>query len=105
MIKELTTTDFDTEINADIPVVVEFYTPTCVHCKKLAKVLEDVSEELEGQALIAKVNAAEESILQSRYDVVHVPTLLFIKKGEVKNRLEGEVHPLVLKEEIKKLKN
>ena len=105
MIKELTTTDFDTEINADIPVVVEFYTPTCVHCKKLAKVLEEVSQELEGQALIVKVNAAEESILQSRYDVVHVPTLLFIKNGEVKNRLEGEVHPLVLKEEIKKLKN
>lgn len=104
MIQELTLHDFDIEIKKALPVVVEFYTPACGHCKKLAKTLETLSEELESKAFFAKVNAAEETALQERFDVVHVPTLLFIKNGEVKNRLEGEVHPLILQEEIKKIK-
>lgn len=104
MIKELNAADFDKEINSEKPVVVEFYTPTCTHCKKLTKVLDEAAEELGEDVVITKVNAAEETLLQSRFDVVHVPTLLFIKNGEIKNKLEGEVHPLVLREEIKKLK-
>ena len=75
MIQELNVNNFDQEINKDKPVVVEFYTTACSHCKKLA----------------------------GAFDISAVPTLLFIKNGEIKNRLVGEVHPLIIQEEIKKL--
>lgn len=50
-----------------------------------------------------KCNIDQESLLQSRFDISAVPTLLFIKNGEIKNKLVGEVHPLIIQEEIKKL--
>ena len=51
----------------------------------------------------SECNIDQEALLQSRFDISAVPTLLFIKNGEIKNRLVGEVHPLIIQEEIKKL--
>ena len=45
MIQELNVNNFDQEINKDKPVVVEFYTTACSHCKKLAGALNKLSEE------------------------------------------------------------
>ena len=103
MIKELTLHDFETETKQELPVVVEFYTPACAHCKKLAGALEKLSDELQGKAVFAKVNIAEETALQAQYDISSVPTLLFLKNGQEKNKLIGEVHPLIIQEEIRKL--
>lgn len=104
MITELQATTYDQETTRDIPVVVEFYTTNCSHCKKLAGALERLSQESEGDTYFAKVNIDEEPFLQSRFDITAVPTLLFIKGGEVRNRLQGEVHPLIIQEEIKKIR-
>lgn len=102
MITEIIFNNFDTEINREEPVVLEFYTSTCAHCKKLAGILDKLSNETAG-TFFGKCNVENEPGIQQRYDVSAVPTLLFIKKGEVKNRLVGEVHPLIIQEEIKKL--
>ncbi|MCI7526435.1 thioredoxin family protein [Oliverpabstia sp.] len=85
------------------PVVVEFYTTACSHCKKLAGALNKLSEEKGDDVFFGKCNIDQEALLQSRFDISAVPTLLFIKNGEIKNRLVGEVHPLIIQEEIKKL--
>lgn len=104
MIQELTIHNFDVEIQKDRPVVVELYTTNCNHCKKLSGILDKLSQEAEDTAYFAKCNVDTETVIQQRFDVTAVPTLLFIKDGEVKNRLTGEVHPLVIQEEIKKLR-
>lgn len=105
MIAELQAATFDQEITRDVPVVVEFYTTNCSHCKKLAGALSKLADESGDGAYFAKVNIDNEAFLQSRFDIQAVPTLLFIKGGEVKNRLQGEVHPLIIQEEIKKLRD
>lgn len=102
MITELTFNNFDTEINREEPVVLEFYTSTCTHCKKLAKILDKLSDEITG-TFFAKYNIENETTISGRYDISAVPALFFIKNGEVKNKLVGEVHPLIIQEEIKKL--
>ena len=102
MIQELNVNNFDQEINKDKPVVVEFYTTACSHCKKLAGALNKLSEEKGDDVFFGKCNIDQEALLQSRFDISAVPTLLFIKNGEIKNRLVGEVHPLIIQEEIKK---
>lgn len=102
MISEITLNNFDTEINRAESVVLEFYTSTCAHCKKLAGILDKLSNETSG-TFFGKCNVENEPQLQQRYDVSAVPTLLFIKNGEVKNQLVGEAHPLIIQEEIKKL--
>ena len=93
MIQELNVNNFDQEINKDKPVVVE----------KLAGALNKLSEEKGDDVFFGKCNIDQEALLQSRFDISAVPTLLFIKNGEIKNRLVGEVHPLIIQEEIKKL--
>lgn len=103
MIQELNVNNFDEEIKKDKPVVVEFYTTTCSHCKKLAGALDKLAKEKEEEVFIGKCNIEQEALLQSRFDITVVPTLLFIKNGEIKNRLVGEIHPLIIREEIKKL--
>ena len=103
MIEELDVNNFDEAINKDKPVVVEFYTPTCSHCKKLAGALDKLAKEKEGEVFFGKCNIEEEELLQGRFDITVVPTLLFIKNGEIKNKLVGEIHPLIIQEEIKKL--
>lgn len=103
MIQELTTIDFDNTVSENQAVVVEFYTPTCAHCKKLVGAIEKLSEEIGDKAVFGKVNIEAESFLQSRFDITVVPTLIFFKKGDEVNKLVGEVHPLIIAEEIKKL--
>ena len=106
MIQELTIHNFDVEIRKDRPVVVELYTTNCNHCKKLSGILDKLSQEAEDAhaKIWNEFNVDTETVIQQRFDVTAVPTLLFIKDGEVKNRLIGEVHPLVIQEEIKKLR-
>ena len=103
MIQELNVNNFDQEINKDKPVVVEFYTTACSHCKKLEGALNKQKKEKGDDVFFGKCNIDQEALLQSRFDISAVPTLLFIKNGEIKNRLVGEVHPLIIQEEIKKL--
>jgi len=103
MIQELKTLEFDQVIADNQAVVVEFYTPNCAHCKKLVGAIEKLSEEIGDKAVFGKVNIEAESFLQDRFDISAVPTLIFFKKGDEVNKLVGEIHPLIIAEEVKKL--
>ena len=69
MIQELNVNNFDQEINKDKPVVVEFYTTACSHCKKLAGALNKLSEEKGDDVFFGKCNIDQEALLQSRFDI------------------------------------
>lgn len=104
MITELTQKNVEQVLSeSGIPLVVEFYSPTCVHCKRTEAGLAELSEELEGKAVFAKCNIADETAIAQRYDVTALPTLLFIKDGDIKNKLVGFTHKLIVAENIKKL--
>ena len=103
MVKELTYQNFDKEIKKEMPVVVEFYSPTCAHCRQLEVSLNELSEELAQKAFFAKCNIAAEEALTAQWDITSVPTLLFLKDGEAKEKLIGYTHKLIIAENIKKL--
>lgn len=101
MLTELTSTNEKEIFATDKPLVVEFYSPSCVHCKKTeAGLVENAADE---NVLIAKCDITAEPALAERYDVTALPTLLFIKNGEIKERLFGFTHKLIIAENIKKL--
>ena len=83
--------------------MIEFYSPTCVHCKRTEAGLTELGEELGESAVIAKCDISAEGALAQRFDVTALPTLLFIKDGDVKNKLEGFTHKLIIAENLKKL--
>lgn len=103
MIKELTNQNYNEIISADKPLVIEFYSPTCVHCKRTETGLAEAADEQGENAVIAKCDITAQPELAARYDVTALPTLLFIKNGEIKEKTVGFTHKLIILENIKKL--
>jgi len=89
-VTELSDGDFDsTIIEAEVPVLVDFWSPTCAPCRSLAPVLEELAEENEGDATIVKVNTAQYPALISKFGIDTLPTLLFFNRGRVVERMVG----------------
>lgn len=87
---ELTETNFDDVVlKSDLPVLVDFWSPTCAPCRALVPILEELAKENDGDAGIAKVNVAECPMLGAKYGVDMLPTLLFFNDGKVVERMVG----------------
>lgn len=63
--------------------MVEFYAPWCGHCKTLAPTFEEVATALKGEVNVAKVDAAKERAIGSRFEIRGFPTILFLSHGNV----------------------
>ena len=83
-------------LQSDRPVIVDFYSDSCVACKKLSPLLGDVEDDYEDRLYVYKVNTNFDGELAEEYDVTANPTLLFVKDGVVKDRSVGAVKPAEL---------
>lgn len=81
--------------------LVDFYSDTCVPCKRMVPVLTAVEGDYPERFFVAKVNVAFDSELVEEYQVTSAPTLLFFKNGEVIERLTG----VLKKEELEEIIN
>lgn len=85
-----TESNFDTDVlQSDVPVLVDFWAPWCGPCRALAPVIEEIAEEVHGKAKVGKVNVDEEPGLAAKYGIRSIPTLLFIKNGDVADQQVG----------------
>lgn len=72
------------------PILVDFYADWCFPCQMLNPVLHEVAKELEGKAVIGKVNI-DKNILPRKFGVKTIPTMFIIRDGEVKQLFRGVV--------------
>lgn len=87
---ELTIDNFQQEVlNSDVPVLVDFWSPTCGPCRQIAPVIEQLAEEADGRFRVGKVNIFDQQDLGVRYRITAIPTLLFLKGGEVVHTMVG----------------
>lgn len=75
-------------LNADKPVLLDFYADWCAPCRMLSPIVDQIAEEAE-QFVVGKINVDEESALAQQFGVMNIPTLVVIKNGEVVNRASG----------------
>ena len=85
---ELTPSNFEAITNEGVSLV-DFWAPWCGPCRMIAPVIEELAEEFEGKANICKVNTDEEQDLAVKYGIRSIPTILFMKDGEVVDQMVG----------------
>ena len=71
-------------IKSDIPTVVDFWAEWCGPCKQIGPVLEEISDEMKDQVVIAKHNIDLEPNIPTKYGIKGIPTMLLFKSGELK---------------------
>lgn len=90
MVKHLDHQSFSEEVlKASVPVLVDFYADWCGPCKMMAPLLDDLAEEIDGKAIICKVNIDENMELAQTYKIMNIPAMFIFKDGEIADRIIG----------------
>lgn len=103
MAKIITDANFAEILNAEMPVVVDFWATWCGPCKAIAPIVEELAAEYEGKVIIGKCNVDECEDIPMTYGIRSIPTLLFFKNGEVVDRHVGMAAKADLAAKIDKL--
>ena len=97
----ITEDNFDQVVlKSETPVLLDFWAEWCGPCRMISPIIDELHQEFEGKAIIGKVNVDEASSISSKYGIRNIPTLLFIKNGEVVDKHVGAASKEDLSEKL-----
>ena len=101
MALEITDANFqEVVLDSDKPVLVDFWATWCGPCRMVGPIVDELATELEGKAVIGKVNVDSNSDTPLTYGIRSIPTLLIFKNGEIVDKLVGAVPKSQLLEKL-----
>ena len=95
--------NFQEILAPDKPVVIDFWAEWCGPCRMVAPIVDELAAEFEGKVLIGKCDVEDNDEITMKYGVRNIPTIVFIKGGEVVDKQVGAVSKDVLKAKIENL--
>jgi thioredoxin 1 len=101
MALEITDANFEELVlKSDKPVLVDFWAEWCGPCRMVGPVVEELSKDYEGKAIVGKVNVDNNSGISAKYGIRNIPTILFFKNGEVVEKHVGVAAKNVLADKL-----
>jgi len=103
MEKVVTNDNFQDLISGSLPVVVDFWATWCGPCRVLSPTVDEIAEEYEGKAVVAKCNVDDCQDVAMQYRVMSIPTLLYFKDGQLADKTVGLVSKADIEARLQKL--
>jgi thioredoxin 1 len=89
-VQEFTDANFDGEVlQADVPVLVDFWAEWCMPCRMLAPAIEQVADEFAGRAKVGKMDTDANMETSVKYGISAIPTVILFKDGDVAKKFVG----------------
>ena len=96
----VTSDNFDSLKNGNLPLVVDFWAEWCGPCKMISPIISQLAEEYDGRLVVGKCNVEESEELAAEYGIRNIPTLLFFKNGQLVDKFVGAANKVKLQEKF-----
>ncbi len=101
MAQVVTDQTFTDEVtNSKLPVMLDFYADWCGPCKMLLPIVEELADEYTGKVKIVKINVDDSPETAQKFEVMSIPTLVFMKDGQIVERVVGSMSKDTLIEKL-----
>lgn len=100
---QITNENFESLKNGNLPLVVDFWATWCGPCRMVAPIISELAEKYDGKIVVGKCDVEENDDLAAEFGIRNIPTILFIKNGEVVDKLVGAVSKSVFEEKFQAL--
>lgn len=101
MAKKFTDDNWSNDVlKSDKPVLIDFWAEWCGPCRMIGPLVEEISNEYEGKAVVGKLNVDENPGVATQYGIRSIPTILVIKNGEVVDKIVGAVAKSTITQKI-----
>ena len=100
---KITNENFETYQNGEQPLVVDFWATWCGPCRQIAPVVSELAEAYDGKIVAGKCDVEEADEIAAQFGIRNIPTILFIKNGEVVDKLVGAAPKAKIEDKFKAL--
>jgi len=101
---QITSENFEQLKNGQQPLVVDFWATWCGPCRMVGPVIQELADKYEGQVIVGKVNIEEDADdLVAQFGIRNIPTIIYMKNGEIVDKVVGAAPKATLEEKLKAL--
>ena len=100
---KITSENFQSLKNGQLPLVVDFWATWCGPCRMISPIITELAREYDGRIVVGKCDVEENEDLASDFGIRNIPTILFFKDGEIVDKLVGAVSKSKLEEKFQTL--
>lgn len=103
MALSITSANYQEVIDSGKPVVIDFWAEWCGPCRMVAPIIDELAAEYEGKVIIGKCDVDENDALAVKFGIHNIPTVIFLKNGEVVDKQVGAGPRNLFEDKIAKL--
>jgi len=100
---KITSENFESYKNGNLPFVVDFWATWCGPCRMVGPIISELAEEYDGKIVVGKCDVEENDDIAMQYGIRNIPTLLFFKGGQQVDKFVGATNKAALDEKFKAL--